>query len=100
MEIVMVRKLIPTTVILFSLSLGSAMAGSTSVAYSDLNLATSTGAAALAERVSIAAAAYCASADKHMVAPAFAAAATSACIKQIMGIALASIPAPQQLALR
>jgi UrcA family protein len=100
MEIVMVRKLIPATVILFSLGLGSAMAGSTSVTYSDLNLATPTGTAALTERVTTAAAAYCASADKHLVSPAFAAPASAACIKQITGIALASIKAPQQLALR
>jgi len=96
----MVRKLIPATAILVTLGLGSAMAGPTTVAYGDLNLATPTGAAALAERVKAAAAVYCASADRHLVAPAFAAAASAACIKQISGIVLSSIPAPQQLALR
>ncbi len=94
----MVRKLIPATAILFSLGLGSALAGSTTVTYADLNLATPTGAATLEARVKAAAALACASADRHMVSPAFAAPASVACIKQLTGIALASVPMPVQVA--
>ena len=96
----MVRKLVVTTIILSTLGLGSAMAGPTLVTYADLNLATPSGAAALQARVEAAAAAACARADRHLVSPAFAAPASAACIKQISGLVLASIPAPTQLALR
>lgn len=94
----MLRKLIPTTAILFSLGLGSAMAGSTIVTYADLNLTTPTGAATLEARVKAAAAVACASADRHLVSPAFAVPASAACIKQLSGIALASVPMPIQVA--
>jgi UrcA family protein len=92
----MVRKLLASTAILFTLGLGTAVAGPTTIAYGDLNLATPTGSAALAARVQTAAAAYCAPtgfADRHIVAPAFAVAASKACIKQVSGLALTEIHA-------
>ena len=101
----MVRKFIASTAILLSLGLGSAVAGPTTVVYGDLNLATANGSAALTERLQTAALAYCsAPAPSYMVAPAFAPAATAACIKQVKREALfqltAAASAPQQLALK
>jgi UrcA family protein len=104
-EIVMVRKLLPTTLVLLSLSMGAAFAGP-AIVYGDLNIARPADASTLAERVSAAAAAYCAAGyeARHMIAPAFAGAASAACIKQVSHNALVEIravkgPSPQ-LALR
>jgi UrcA family protein len=102
----MVRKSLTTAAILCTLGLGSAVAGPTTVVYSDLNLATASGVAALEARLDTAAAAYCTPVGfeyRYMVAPAFAAGATKACIHQAKRLAkfeLASVAAPQQLALK
>lgn len=95
----MVRKLIPTTLVLLSLGMGAALAGPTTIAYT-------ADSSVLASRVEAAAAAYCAVTPetKHLIAPAFAAAASSACIKQVshnmMVEILAMKSAGPQLALR
>ena len=101
----MVRKIFPTTLFLLSLTTGAALAGPT-VVYGDLNIAKPTDAATLAERVHVAAAAYCAPSyeARHLIAPAFSAAASSACVKQVSQLTLVEIQAMQssgaQLALR
>jgi UrcA family protein len=91
-ETVMVRKLIPTSLILLSLSIGSAFAGPL-VQFGDLNMAKPTDTATLAERVHAAAATYCAPSyeSRHLIAPAFSAAANTACIKQVSTLTLLEI---------
>src|SRR4051812_42768419 len=102
----MVRKLLPTTLVLLSLTTGAAFAGPTTVVYGDLNIAKPTDAATLAERVHAAATAYCAPSyeARNIIAPAFSAAASSACIKQVSQITLTEIQSMKsgaaQLALR
>jgi UrcA family protein len=104
----MVRKLIASTAIVLTLGLGSAVAGPTTVVYGDLNLATPTGTAALADRLQTAATAFCSTAPaydvRHLVAPAFASGAATACIRQVKRDALFQFSAvavtPQQLALK
>ena len=102
----MVRKFIPTTFFLLSLTTGAAFAGPTTVVYGDLNIAKPTDAATLAERVHTAAAAYCAPSyeARHLIAPAFSAAASSACVKQVSQLTLVEIQSMKsnsaQLALR
>jgi len=101
----MVRKLLPTTLFLLTVTTGAALAGPT-VVYGDLNIAKPTDAATLAERVHTAAAAYCAPSyeARHIIAPAFAAAASSACVKQVSQLTLVEIQSMKsnsaQLALR
>ena len=100
----MVRN-IAAAAILATLGMGSALAaGPTTILYGDLNLATTSGSAALAARVQTAATAYCsAPAPTYMVAPAFAAGATTACVKQMSRKALlelSSTATPQQFASR
>jgi UrcA family protein len=100
----MVRKLLSTSLILLSLSTGAAFAGPT-VMFGDLNIARPADASTLAERVHAAAAAYCIVTPdaRHLVAQAFADAASSACIKQVSSNALTQIQSravSQQLALR
>jgi hypothetical protein len=101
----MVRKPIASTAILLSLGLGSAVAGPATVVYGDLNLATTSGSAALTEWLQTAALAYySAPAPSYMVAPAFAPAAAAACIRQVKREALFQLTAVavtlQQLALK
>jgi UrcA family protein len=93
-EIVMVRKFIPTSLVLLSLSMGTAFAGPT-VLYADLNIAKPADASVLTERVHTAATAYCAPSyeTRHLIAPAFAPAASTACIKQISQVVLEEIQA-------
>jgi UrcA family protein len=103
-EIVMVRKLLSTSLILLSVSTGAAFAGPT-VTFGDLNIARPADASTLAERVHAAAAAYCIVTPdaRHLVALAFASAASSACIKQVSSNAMTQIQSKavsQQLALR
>ena len=94
----MVRKLIPTTLVLLALGMGTALAGPTVTYTAD--------ASALAERVQVAATAYCAASHetRHLIAPAFASAASTACIKQVSHNMLTEIQAMKstgaQLALR
>ena len=101
----MVRKLFPTTLFLLTVTTGAALAGPT-VVYGDLNIAKPTDAATLAERVHTAAATFCAPTyeARHIIAPAFSAAASSACIKQVSSVALTEIQSMKtgsaQLALR
>ena len=102
----MVRKSLATAAILCTLGLGTAVAGPTTVVYSDLNLTTASGAATLEARLQTAATAACAPLGfeyRHLVAPAFAAGAAKACIMQAKRLAkfeLASVAAPQRLALK
>lgn len=100
----MVRKLFSTSLILLSLGSGAAVAGPT-VTFGDLNIAKASDASTLAERVHAAAAAYCVVTPdaRHLVAPAFASAASTACIKQVSHNALLEIQSKgvnPQLALR
>ena len=87
----MVRKLIPSSLILLSLSFGAAMAGPT-VLYADLKPGD---ASTLTERVHAAAATYCAQSveTRHLIAPAFAPAASAACVKQVSRSVLLEIQA-------
>jgi UrcA family protein len=90
----MVRKLLASTALFFSLGLGTAFAGPTTVTFGDLNLGTSTGSATLASRIQTAATAYCATPtfqDRHVVAPAFAESFTKNCVKQVSRNALYEI---------
>ena len=101
----MVRKLIPTSLFLLTVSAATAFAGGPRVTYGDLNIARPADAATLAERVTAAATAYCAPSHeaRHLIAPAFAPAASTACIKQVSHNALAEIQSravSPQLALR
>ncbi len=91
----MVRKLLSISLFLLTLSAGAAIAGPTIVAYGDLNIARPADATVLAERVHAAVTAYCASTPeaRHLIAPAFASAASAACIKQVSHNVLSELQA-------
>lgn len=101
----MVRKLIPTSLFLLTVSAAAAFAGGPTVTYGDLNIARPADAATLEKRITAAAAAYCAPTyeARHLIAPAFASAASTACIRQVSHNTLTEIQSKAvspQLALR